>query len=944
MLDDGTRNKNVIGLKVILLASSIVSLVLLLLSAFQENLAGEWEQYQREYRTRLVAAAPTDQARHAAERMEIAFQQTFLPDLGRVDRCVTCHIAAEDPGQMQAKIPLAAHSGDLLVHHPPDRFGCTVCHEGQGRAVASQAAHGEIEHWPTPLLRGEAVYRSCGKCHYENDLFGAEYDLFAKSDGPLPSITAAEIQSSVPGATDTQQHAIARGKQLVIAKGCLGCHAYRSRGGTLGPDITYVGDKTKHDFDFTHVTGEGEHSVKSWMVAHFLNPGEVVPGTLMPDMDLTAEEASDLAEYMLSLRRKDMPAQYTPVPSTRVGDPVEGGQLFGMFCSSCHGAQGQGTGVLDPDQRMLADPPIQLMTPAIHNDDTLAIAGNDYFRAIINSGRHDTNMISWNAGGGGLNDGEIGRVVDYIRSWQKEGAAVEEVLSRRGDALYGRSLYRERCVSCHGRSGEGGIGVALSVPSFLAIASDQFIARTIINGRTNTAMPSWKQLSAQEIADLIAHLRSWQPVAPDREQTLARLASISQGAHEGAIKTGAVLFRANCATCHGRDGEGAIGPSLNNDAFLSVVPDGYLFDAIIGGRPGSAMPEWRHLSGEDVVDLIVFLRNFNGFRRQTLPEFDASGDWDRGRILYTGFCASCHGPEAEGLTGPQLRDVKFLESASDAMLRHWIANGRAGTVMRAFEKGNAGLGELSSSQIEDIISYLRRFQVEPGYPVSRPGFGIVGHGAENYAGVCASCHGPNGEGGTGSALANPDFLRFASDGYLEATIALGRDGTGMRAMGQGMQGPVELSPDDINDVVAFIRSWEQQPPTIGLKPRYVVDANPVAGKSLFDSNCAGCHGASGNDGWAPHLNNRDFLRAATDGFLQATIARGRTDTPMRAFGVGGGGVAELNATQIDDIVSYIRSWAPQGHRPDRGILRPDSESDSAIGAQEALPALKNEGM
>ncbi len=938
MLDDWTQNRNVFRLKVILLISSVVSLVLLLLSAFQENLAGEWEQYQRAYRTTLVSTAPTDQARAAAERMDIAFQQIFLPDLNRVDRCVTCHIAAEDPEQKQAQVPLRTHSGDLLEHHPMERFGCTICHEGQGRAVTSQAAHGEIEHWPTPLLRGEAVYRSCGKCHYENDLFGAEYDLYAQSSGALPSLTMAEIESSVPGERSAeQQRAIARGKQLVIEKGCLGCHAYRSRGGTLGPDITHVGDKTKHDFDFTHVHATKDHTVKSWLVAHFLKPSEVVPGTLMPDMDLSEDEASDLAEYMLSLRRKDMPAQYTPVPSTRDSDPVQGNQLFAMFCSSCHGQEGQGTSVLDPELRALADPPIQLMTPAIHNDDTLAIASNDYFRSIINSGRHDTNMISWSAGGGGLNDGEISRVVGYIRSWQKEGASVEDVLSRRGNARYGRSLFRERCVSCHGRNGEGGIGVALSSASFLAIASDQFLARTIISGRTNTAMPSWKQFSAQEVADVIAHLRSWQFTAPDREATLARLASMSGKPREQAIRTGSVLFRANCATCHGPGGEGAIGPSLNNDAFLSVVSDGYLFDAITTGRPGSAMPEWRHLSGEDVVDLIQFIRSWNDFRTEQLPDFKASGDWDRGKILFAGFCASCHGPEAEGLSGPQLRNKGFLESASDAMLRHWIANGRAGTVMRAFEKGNEGLGELSAAQIEDIISYIRRFQIEPGYAIPRPGLGIVSHGGEIYADVCASCHGPNGEGGTGSALSNPDFLRIASDGYLEATVALGRDGTGMRAMGQGMQGTVELSPDDINDVVAFIRSWEHHPPGNGVPPRYVVDADPVSGKSLFEGNCAGCHGVNGNDGWAPHLNNRDFLRAVTDGFLQATIARGRVDTPMRSFGIGGGGVAELSAAQIDDIVSYIRMWAPDGFRPVREILPAEVESEP-VGDSAQMPA------
>jgi mono/diheme cytochrome c family protein len=64
----------------------------------------------------------------------------------------------------------------------------------------------------------------------------------------------------------------------------------------------------------------------------------------------------------------------------------------------------------------------------------------------------------------------------------------------------------------------------------------------------------------------------------------------------------------------------------------------------------------------------------------------------------------------------------------------------------------------------------------------------------------------------------------------------------------------------------------------------------------------------GAGGLAPALNNREFLRAATDGFLQATIARGRRGTAMRAWAASGFGFAELTPLEINDIVAYIRSW------------------------------------
>ncbi len=721
----------------------------------------------------------------------------------------------------------------------------------------------------------------------------------------------AELNASVPGAADPTARAIGRGKALVLESGCLGCHKFRERGGVLGPDITHVGDKTPHDFDFSHI--EGEPTVAQWLFEHFKKPGEVVPGTLMPDLDLSDSQARDLTQYMLSLHRKDMPAAYTPVPRRRQGGPAQGARLFAMFCSACHGRQGQGSTVLDPALMMLAEPPQELLTPAINNPDTLAVASDDYLLRITKTGRHDTNMISWRADEGGLSDEELDRLVGYMRAWEGDGPALESIAASRGNTQRGRALYRSRCRSCHGRHGEGGIGVALNSPSFLAVASDDFVARTIVHGRANTAMPSWKQLTAEQVSDLLAFIRTWEKTPPDKKPVLARLASGNP--HRRSISIGRKLYRANCATCHGTKGEGGIGPSLNNEAFLPIIDDEYLYDAIVLGRPGTAMPAWKHLAADDLVDLINYMRSWNQQKRQELEPYTAGGDWDRGHLLYRGICSACHGTYAEGATGPQLNNPVFLASASDAMVRHWIRFGKPGTEMRAFAKGKQGMAELTESQIEDIVTFLRRLQMEGRTVSARPGIGIISRGAEIYASMCASCHGPNGEGVTGSALSNPDFLRAASDGFLQSTIVLGRDGTKMRPMGRGMQGNVDLYPEDVNNLVAFIRSWERNPPVQKIPARYVTGTDVFEGKTLYEGYCAGCHGKGGNDGWAPALNNGDFLTAATDGFLQATIARGRASTPMRPFGKGANGIAELSSEQINNIVAFLRTWAPAGYKP-----------------------------
>ncbi|MBL1216223.1 MAG: hypothetical protein D8M59_01870 [Planctomycetes bacterium] len=910
-----TDNLYVRRLKVVLLISSVVSLVLLLLSAFEENLTGAWRDYQKQYREVLVARADTDSQREAARAMGIGFQQAYLPDLERVDRCVTCHAGIEDPGQQDAAQPLASHppidtSGvSVFAHHPVERFGCTICHAGQGRAVEEEAAHGHGEHWPEPMLAGEAVYTSCGRCHYENDLYGAEADLYAAGAGAERSRAAldrSELGFSVPGVTSASERAIGRGKQLVLDSGCLGCHRYRGRGGTLGPEITYVGDKTKHDFDFANV--EGPHTVEQWLFEHFKRPGEVVPGTLMPELGLSDEDARDLAQYMLSLRRKDVPAAYTPAPPRRSGEPVEGKTMFGMFCSSCHGEHGQGSMVLDPELMMLADAPEDLMTPSISNPDTLAVASDEYFRRIIASGRRDTNMLSWAAESGGLTTGEIERLVEHIRDWEPVGADPARISSERGVARYGESLYGSRCAPCHGRNGRGGIGVALNVPTFLVAASDEFLARSIIEGRRNTAMPAWKQLSEQEVCDLVAFMRTWQPSPAAQQDVLAGVAE--RRASGAGHRIGEALYRGKCSSCHGLHGDGGIGPSLSSDEFLAVVDDAYLSDSIRLGRPGTAMPAWAHLTADDVAELVWYMRTWNDDNHIRLDDYLARGDRDRGQLLFGAVCSSCHGSAAQGATGPQLNNPQFLASASDAVLRHWVTYGRAGTEMRAFGKGEHGVAELTTAQVEDIVTYLRGLETERPVTTSRPGLGIVPLGQEVYVSACAPCHGMKGEGATGSALSNREFLQAASDGYLQATIVLGRDGTPMRAMGEGAGGNVELSSEDVNNVVAYIRSWEHEPPHAeGVIPhRFVFGADLVEGEELYVGHCSGCHGVTGKGAWAPELNNLDFLQAATDGFLQATVARGRSNTPMRAFGIGTGGVAELSSDQINNIVAYIRMW------------------------------------
>ena len=55
---------------------------------------------------------------------------------------------------------------------------------------------------------------------------------------------------------------------------------------------------------------------------------------------------------------------------------------------------------------------------------------------------------------------------------------------------------------------------------------------------------------------------------------------------------GQKLFKDNCVTCHGANGEGDIGPALNDSTFLKTTADGTIFSVISSGIPGTQMPAW----------------------------------------------------------------------------------------------------------------------------------------------------------------------------------------------------------------------------------------------------------------------------------------------------------------------------------------------------------------
>lgn len=722
-----------------------VTLLVVLATVPARHHFSEWRGLQGEY-NRLAAEA-------GSPPVEVGLKQVWLPERGVVDRCVTCHLGM-GPGEPIEGHPVFAAHPD--VHHDVGKFGCVSCHQGQGRATTSEAAHatGHGVEWHAPLIEPGKAQSGCGTCHstlvvppmqvvdrgkYLFDLHGCLSCHAVDGEGGVvgPDLSQVGLRGfdrdwhvrhlTHPGQVvegskmmsfghlpdedldalvtymDTLVGApdLVAGKALVNSHGCRGCHQIAGAGGDMGPPLDGAGEKNPHGLDFSGV--EGEHTLAEWHRAHLLDPAAVVPGSQMPPPEMTEEEIEQVTTYLLSLREAQMPLRMLPTQEAvarlegRKDHPVGGEDLYRVYCSACHGAGGEGR-VLDQ---------LGTRVPAITGEDFLAVASDSYLRETMKRGRPGRNMPAWSGRDGGLSDDEVDAVLAYLRSHEPTPPSFEAVQAATADLEHGAQLYAGNCASCHGGEAEGTvIAPSLVNDEFLTIVDDRFLYQTIVHGRAGTAMPSHKGLSAHSVRSLIAWI--------DSHRSRDRV-DVSRYRARGSTAYGAELYRTQCASCHGQDGGGGVGSALANQAFLASVSDGFLAATIREGRGHRAMRAFGknrggivELEEREIADLVAYLRSLQRPGPAPVLKGHVQGDTERGAELYVGMCAGCHGGQGAGGLAPALTNPGFLASASDGFLQATILRGRAGTAMRSW--GVHGFAELKPQEVNDLTAYLRSFE------------------------------------------------------------------------------------------------------------------------------------------------------------------------------------------------------------------------------------------
>jgi cytochrome c oxidase cbb3-type subunit 2 len=338
----------------------------------------------------------------------------------------------------------------------------------------------------------------------------------------------------------------------------------------------------------------------------------------------------------------------------------------------------------------------------------------------------------------------------------------------------------------------------------------------------------------------------------------------------------------------------------------------------------------------------------------------------RGKEIYTGSCAVCHGDSGDG-KGPAgvalpLKPSDFRDKAGVAEMRdnYWFWRVSEGGQVEPFKsKGSAMPPWKGALSVEDrwaVMAYQHTFSGHQGphVPWEHPESVQVGHDIFNMA--CVACHGVQGKGdGTVGATLSPrrapqprDFtsaefkLRSTPSGHLPTTADLFRTLTeGIRAEGGpltiGLRGhrimpsfrhmPEEQRLELLEYVKSFNKAYwaRTEVKTVAIPAPPPVTAERLArGKQLYaDAECLKCHGATGRrDGTPPDEELKDMLGfriIATDLTKSArfkngarpedvyrTLMTGLAGTPMPSYG------DSLEPDQAWDLVYYVLSLSHDG--------------------------------
>lgn len=366
------------------------AVALISLAAIFTGCAKSWKSYEKDYRALLMKQGAT--AGQSSTSREPGFPLEN-DDLGISDNCTRCHRGISNPAMNRAEQPFTQHPGRYLDLHPPDSYGCTICHSGVGAALDKKVAH-------EGLLKTELTQLSCTKCH-------------------LSTLAAGEELSGAPE--------LSNGTRLLKDLACTGCHridGFLPQGPTA-PVLTGIGSKVS----------------RRWLLRWLEDPHAVQPNASMPTYQLSDEHRNALTSYLMTFVDSSVIQSREPPR----GNAEQGGNLLREArCISCHPFNGTG-GHLAPDLGRVGNK-VSRKWLALMLQDPKRFQPNTAMPRFNVAPNECNNLVDY----------FFEECTDYEMKTEDEKAAAEDhgATDMRAVEL-GRRIFKElRCGNCHLYEGE----------------------------------------------------------------------------------------------------------------------------------------------------------------------------------------------------------------------------------------------------------------------------------------------------------------------------------------------------------------------------------------------------------------------------------------------------------------------------------------------------------
>ena len=325
------------------------------------------DAYMRDELEGLTTSA-LDGVTASMNTFRVEIKQIHVADVDLVDRCESCHVAIRQPmtitaDDMGGRREFISHPNpDLLQIHDPERFGCSPCHNGNGRATTSvEKAHGNYLHWLWPLYREENIDAGCQQCHAQDiylphaETLSAGKELFARGcvgchryEGyDVEAEQFLEVQRSIQAKQQEKrdnlleaQRSIVRGDRAETNEEARRQYQLadnlRVESSGMDAEITELGIRSRDLLRERKKVGPSLKEVRmklnpNWLPVWITNPHEFRPDTKMPRFQLEENQVRAISAFIWQSGVEGT------VPNRPAGNAERGQQLFeSRGCMACH--------------------------------------------------------------------------------------------------------------------------------------------------------------------------------------------------------------------------------------------------------------------------------------------------------------------------------------------------------------------------------------------------------------------------------------------------------------------------------------------------------------------------------------------------------------------------------------------------------------------------------